>query len=301
MQIITFEQAKKINFDRASVALGTFDGLHLGHMALINEATKHEGDTVAFTFDALPVDVFKKKHKPMQLFTLEEKETAFEKTGIDYLCIAHFDKNFADIDKHDFVRMLSESFSPVNVIAGYNYTYGRRAEGTAKGLKKDSEEFGFNVEVIPKVIVDGIPVSSTKIRDLIWDGNIETANRLLGYAYSMSGKVIEGKRIGKSLGFPTANLEIPKEKIMPKSGVYSAETEIAGKTYNAVCNVGIKPTVTDEAALTVEVHLLGFNKDIYASQLKVSFKKRLRDEIRFDSKKQLSDQIKADIASAGFN
>ena len=126
MRIITIDQANKIQFNKASVALGTFDGLHLGHMALIDAAKKHDGDTIAFTFDALPVDVFRKKHKPMQLYTLVEKESAFEKTDIDYLCIAHFDKSFAGIDKHEFESMLKDTFDPCCVIAGYNYTYGKK-------------------------------------------------------------------------------------------------------------------------------------------------------------------------------
>jgi riboflavin kinase/FMN adenylyltransferase len=300
MRIITIDQANKIQFNKASVALGTFDGLHLGHMALIDAAKKHDGDTIAFTFDALPVDVFRKKHKPMQLYTLVEKESAFEKTGIDYLCIAHFDKSFAGIDKHEFESMLKDTFDPCCVIAGYNYTYGKNAAGNAKQLKKDSEEFGYNVEVIPEVLVNGIPVSSTKIRELLWKGDIIGANKLLGYEYFMSGAVTEGNMIGKSLGFPTANIEVPKEKVMPKSGVYAVEAMCKGDKYNAVCNIGIKPTVTDRAILTIETHLIDFSDDIYNELLTIKFKKRIRDEIHFNSKEQLSAQIKSDIESAGF-
>ncbi len=300
MRTISLKQAENIKFSKASVALGTFDGLHLGHMALITAAKKHKGDTIAFTFDVLPADVFKKGHKPMQLYTLEEKEKAFEETGIDYLCIAHFDKNFAGIDKHDFERVLKDTFTPCCVIAGYNYTYGKHASGTAKQLKKDSEEFGYSVEVIPEVLVGGVQVSSTKIRELLWNGDIIGANKLLGYEYFLSGTVTKGSMIGKSLGFPTANIEVPKEKVMPKSGVYAVEAMYDGKKHNAVCNIGIKPTVTDKAVLTIETHLIDFSEDIYNELLTIKFKKRIRDEIRFSSKEQLSDQIKADIESAGF-
>ena len=176
----------------------------------------------------------------------------------------------------------------------------KNAAGNAKQLKKDSEEFGYNVEVIPEVLVNGIPVSSTKIRELLWKGDIIGANKLLGYEYFMSGAVTEGNMIGKSLGFPTANIEVPKEKVMPKSGVYAVEAMCKGNKYNAVCNIGIKPTVTDRAILTIETHLIDFSDDIYNELLTIKFKKRIRDEIHFNSKEQLSAQIKSDIESAGF-
>ena len=298
MRIINIEQAKGIDFKRASVALGTFDGLHKGHMALVEAAKKHDGDTVAFTFDALPADVFKKSHKPMQLYTLDEKKHAFETTGIDYLCIAHFDKKFAGIDKHEFEKMLSETFSPCCVIAGYNYTYGRNAEGNASELQKDSSEFGYSVEVIPEVIVNGRAVSSTVIRQMLWKGDVESANSLLGYMYSIGGTVVEGSRIGTSLGFPTANLMVPSEKIVPKSGVYAVQAVLGEKKYNAVCNIGTKPTVAANAALSVEVHIMDFEGDVYGSDLRINFKKRLRSEKRFESRQMLSEQIKKDIEKA---
>lgn len=298
METITLKQAKKIDFNNLSVVLGTFDGLHLGHKALINAAKKHNGSTIAFTFDALPIDLFKSRHKPMQLFTLQEKIKAFEETSIDYLCITHFDDELANMDKYDFEKLLVEAFSPVNVIAGYNYTYGRHAEGTANILLKDSALLGFNVEVIPKVLISGIPVSSTKIREFLWSGNIEKANSLLGYSFSMSGKVVLGKNIGKSLGFPTANICIAKEKIVPKSGVYSVLVRVGNESYCGVCNIGVNPTVIKDANQSIEAHIIDFDREIYDENIILTFNNHIRDEICFESKEQLSKQIKKDIKTA---
>jgi riboflavin kinase/FMN adenylyltransferase len=298
MKTITLEQAKTIKFDRASVALGTFDGLHVGHIALIDAASKHCGDTVAITFDALPVDLFRTHHKPMQLFTMQEKIAAFERTGIDYLCVTHFDKSFAGMGKLDFEKLLVDFFSPVNVIAGYNYTYGHHAQGTADMLARDGALLGYNVEVIPEVLVNEIPVSSTKIRECLWDGQIETANILLGYDYSMSGTVVHGKGIGKTLGFPTANISVAVEKIVPKNGVFSIGVLVGDEMLRGVCSVGVNPTIEKHAQRTIEAHILGFDEDIYDETITVMFKKRIRDEVRFVSFKQLSEQIKKDIEAA---
>lgn len=298
MKTITLEQAKKIDFDRASVALGTFDGLHVGHIALIDAAKKHSGDTVAFTFDALPAYLFYAHHKPMQLYTMSEKIKAFERTGIDYLCVTHFDQSFAGMDKLDFEKLLVNVFSPINVIAGYNYTYGYHAEGTADQLLRDGALLGYNVEVIPKVLVNDIPVSSTKIRECLWNGQIETANSLLGYSYSMSGMVVHGKGIGRTLGFPTANINVAKEKIVPKNGVYSVQVTVADEVFKGVCSVGVNPTIEAHAQRTIEPHILNFDRDIYDATITVAFKKRIRDEIRFENTDQLCDQIQKDIDAA---
>jgi len=298
MKTITLNQAKQIKFNRASVALGTFDGLHKGHAALIEAAKEHYGDTIAFTFDALPIDVFREKHRPMQLLTLDEKIEAFKNTGIDYLCLSHFDKEFAGIDKDEFESLIVNAFSPKTIIAGYNYTYGRDAAGTAQVLLQDEQKLNCSVEVIPKVIVDGIDVSSTKIRECLWEGDIKTSSILLGYEYFMSGVVVHGRGIGKTLGFPTANLNVPKEKIVPKSGVYSVYAEVNGQTYNAVCSIGVNPTISENAGRTIEVHILDFDRDIYGETVRITFKKRIRDEMRFGSRTQLTEQIQKDVADA---
>lgn len=297
MEILTIDQAKKTSFNELSIALGTFDGLHRGHLELVDAAKRKSRQSAVFTFDALPMDLFHKDHKPMRLFTNDEKISAFEKTGIDYLCIAHFDKEFAGIEKTDFVYMLVNSLKPVNLIAGFNYTYGKNAEGNVELLQQMGTELGFSVEVIPPVNIDGAPVSSTRIRESISAGHIENANHLLGYTYSMSGIVEHGKGIGTKKIVPTANILVPKEKIIPKNGVYSVNVKIENEAYKGICNIGTNPTVSTDAKQTIEVHILSFDSDIYDKNITIEFNRRIRDEKKFDSVEQLKEQIRKDIDS----
>jgi len=295
MKTITLQQAKKIAFGKVSIALGTFDGLHIGHLALMNVVDGQPGKSAVFTFDALPVDIFQAGHKPMRLFTMEEKTAAFNKLGVDYLCVAHFDDAFAHMEKEAFEQLLQDVFSPNSVIVGYNYTYGRRAEGTALTLTQSGESQGYKVKVISPVIMDGRPVSSTRIRERIWDGDVEQANAMLGYAYSMSGVVVYGQGIGRKLGFPTANIRAAVEKIVPKNGVYGVEVDVGSQTYEGVCSIGTNPTVSKNAKQSVEAHILHFDEDIYDQTITVRFMKRVRKELRFENTKQLIAQIKKDI------
>ena len=300
MKIISWAQAQKTNFKDLSLALGTFDGLHIGHMALINAVRQGPGQSAVFTFDALPIDLFNAAHPPMRLFTLEEKKAAFEKTGIDYLCVAHFDKRFASIDHHAFPKMLRDVFHPVCVVAGYNYTYGKFAKGSTSSLARDGESLGFQVREIAPVIYDGEPVSSTRIRECIEAGNVERAADLLGYAYTMTGTVGAGRGIGsRKLGFPTANLMAPPEKIVPLRGVYGVDIVLDGRMYQGVCNVGVNPTVSAGGRESIEIHILALNQDLYGKTISVSFKKRIRDEKKFSSLDELKTQIQRDIQCIG--
>lgn len=295
MKVITLAQAKRIKFRGLSIALGTFDGLHLGHIALLEAAKRFGGESAAFTFDSLPSDILVADNKPMRLFTLEEKIAAFKSTGIDYLCVASFDKKFACKDKNAFESMLLSVFSPKNIVAGYNYTYGRRALGNIDTLKMFGDAHGCNVEIIPPVIYEGEPVSSTRIRECIAAGAVERANALLGYKYSVSGIVEKGFGLGNKLGFPTANITAAREKALPLRGVYSVEVVLGEDRYMGVCNIGVKPTVSSGIKETVEAHIISMCADIYGQKITIFFNKRLRDEMRFESKAKLTAQIKRDI------
>jgi riboflavin kinase/FMN adenylyltransferase len=298
MQIISWAQAQRIKFSNLSLALGTFDGLHIGHMALINAVKQGPGESAVFTFDALPVDLFNTAHQSMRLFTLEEKKAAFKLTGIDYLCIAHFDKRFAAIDHHAFPRMLRDVFHPVCLVAGYNYSYGKHAKGNTSTLARDGESLGFEVREIAPVIYDGEPVSSTRIRECLEAGNVERAADLLGYAYTLTGTVGTGRGIGSSkLGYPTANLMAPPEKIVPLRGVYGVDIALDGKMYQGVCNVGVNPTVVSGGRESIEIHILALNQNLYGKTISVSFNKRIRNERKFDSLDALKAQIEQDIQS----
>jgi len=298
MRIITWAQARRMKFSNLSLALGTFDGLHKGHMALIEAVKQGPGESAVFTFDALPMDVFNAAHPPMRLMTLDEKKAAFEKSGIDYLCIAHFDKRFASIDHHTFPRMLRDVFHPVRLVAGYNYTYGKHARGNISTLIRDGEKLGFEVREIPPVIFDGEPVSSTRIRECLLAGNVERAADLLGYAYTMTGTVGTGRGIGsRKLGYPTANLMVAPEKIVPLRGVYGVDISLDGNTYQGVCNIGVNPTVAAGGRESIEIHILSLSQDLYGKTISVSFRKRIRDERKFGSIEELRAQIERDIES----
>ncbi len=295
MEVISLNQAKKMKFDNSSVALGTFDGLHLGHLAIIDAAKKYEGNSIVFTFDSLPVDLFLKGHVPIRLFTLEEKIEAFKNTGIDYICIVHFDKKFADMDEEDFTKLINKVFCPKNVIAGFNYTYGKDAKGNVQTLKKEGKELGFLADIISPVIFEGLPISSSRIRECIANGDIQTANTLLGYKYKVSGKVQKGKGIGKKIGFPTANIKVSKQKILPPGGVYSVEVIAKENIYKGVCNIGVNPTVSKDNRQTVEVHVIEMADDLYDKEIDVLFVRRLRDEKKFSNLDDLKNQISLDI------
>ena len=299
MKVITLEQAKKTSFNNISIALGTFDGLHIGHMALIDAVKKGSGQSAVFTFDSLPVDLFNADHKPMRLFTLEEKIAAFEKTGIDYLCIASFDKEFAGMDKNVFAGMLIDIFKPVCIIAGYNFTYGRHALGNADTLLDFGQAHGCRVEVIAPVIFDGEPVSSTRIRECIMAGSIEKANKLLGYSYSLTGAVGKGTGIGSRMIFPTANILPSKEKVVPLRGVYAVGVDIDDRTYQGLCNIGVKPTVSSGVKETIEVYIVALSENLYGRTITVRFNKWIRDEKKFGSPDELKAQIARDLTQIG--
>ncbi len=298
MKVMNLLQAKKIQFMNTSLALGTFDGLHIGHMALIDAVKRQRAKSVVFTFDSLPADYFYGEHRPMQLMTLDEKISAFEKAGVDFLCLTHFDKKLAVIDKDKFAAMIHDIFKPVSVIAGYNYTYGRDAKGNADTLQKAGVRFGFEVQVIEPVFSEGEPVSATRIRECIEAGNVERASHLLGYNYPLTGKVGSGRRIGThKLGFPTANLIPPPEKMIPLRGVYGVSVFAKDKDFKGVCNIGVNPTVSNSIRESIETHIIGLNDNLYGETMTIRFEKRIRGEKKFNSIGELKAQIQRDIDS----
>ena len=258
----------QINKDKGvAAALGTFDGFHRGHAALIDElksvAKAHDLYSLVYTFTSVPSELFTKAKAPARLFTLEEKIEAFEKTGIDYLILTDFDKKYAAVSGDDFVRHLKDTFNMAYLVVGFNFTYGKNASGNTVSLKKAAENFGFSAHVIEPVVIDGVSVSSSRIREAVINGDMQTAAALLGRNYSLYGIVSEGKRIGTSIGFPTINLTAEKEKLLPQKGVYITRALIGGQDYPGITNVGCNPTVHQDRALHVETHILGFEKKKY--------------------------------------
>ncbi len=297
MEIIKLNEARKKHYHGLSVALGAFDGLHIGHMALIDAARQAPGQSAVLTFDTLPGELFCSE-RPQHLMTTEEKTCAFAAAGIDIFCVAHFDKKFASIESEEFERILAEAFSPRLVVAGYNYTYGCHACGNAQTLMDAGRKLGFEVCIIPPVIAHGEAVSSSRIRRCLEAGDVVLAEELLGRPYSVCGKVGRGRGIGSTqLGFPTANIRVSREKLIPSSGVYSVEIDAVGGNYKGVCNIGINPTVSESGSRSIEIHILALSADLYRRKITVRFKKRLRDEKKFSNLDELKQQIQRDIDS----
>ena len=284
------------------VTLGIFDGVHKGHRALldflVSRAQELKGESVVLTFSPHPRIVLDQNPGKLSfLTTIEEKTILLEKANIDHLVIIEFNKVFSNIRACDFVKdILVEKIGTKHLIIGYNHHFGRKGEGDFNTIKQCAESFDFIVEQVPGLKADEGTISSSLIREALLSGKLDEANKWLGYSYSVSGNVVKGRQIGRSIGFPTANIE-PDDpfKLIPAKGVYAVEVEIHGNTYPGMLSIGTNPTVNDDTSLrSIEVYILNFNEDIYGKALKVIFRKKLRDEKKFDSVAQLSEQMKLD-------
>ncbi len=284
------------------VGLGNFDGVHIGHQKLISElvslAKEVGGIPAVFTFHPHPLAVLKPESCPPLLLSQESKQKFIARLGVDILLLAPFDVIFASLSPKDFIKtVLHEEIGARGVVVGYNYTFGHRGMGTPALLEEMSSTYGYQVRVVPPVMVEGQAVSSTLIRGLLIKGEVAEAARFLGYYPFMEGQVVAGERRGSTLGFPTANLDIDQTLLIPANGVYSAKVHIDGDTYYGVANIGVKPTFQGKIR-NLEVHLLDFYQDLYGKQIKVSFTSRLREEKRFSSPNDLIKQIELDILDA---
>lgn len=277
------------------VALGTFDGCHFAHQAVLREAfyeAKRLGaKSVAYTFSDIP-----KKSKCV--YTLEEKIKAISKMGLDYVAVDNFEEICNLSPKEFFENVLLGKLNATGATCGYNYKFGKGASANAADLRDLFEKIdGGRVQVCNEIVVNGQTVSSTLLRSFIENGEIEKLESF-GTKYSVYEKVVEGKRLGKRLGFPTINQIIPKEKVMPKRGVYVTECEIGEDVYPSVTNVGMRPSIDDGDVINMETYIIGFNGMLYNSYIKVNFYKYLRGEIKFSSLSELSCQINKDRKTA---
>ncbi|MDA8139872.1 MAG: bifunctional riboflavin kinase/FAD synthetase [Desulfobacteraceae bacterium] len=305
MEIIKEIKSIQKPFERAVITIGNFDGVHLGHQALfhtvIEKAETIQGTSVAMTFDPHPLRVLAPQERPPMITMSEQKAELIEKAGIDILIDIPFTKQFAAISARDFVvDLLMGRIGMKAMVVGRDYCFGRHREGNLALLQQWAQELDFDVLVVDWIqgangIVDRI--SSTHIRQLVMDGRMEDAKRILGRNYQIRGRVAGGRnRGGRLLGFPTANINL-QDELCPKTGVYAVTVEHEGRTYPGVANIGYSPTF-DDHLFTIEVHILDFNKDIYSDPIRVNFIKRLRDEIKFNGIDALSAQIREDIAQA---
>lgn len=294
------------------LTLGNFDGIHLGHQKIFKFLTERAEmlgcASVLYTFDPHPAKVVA-PHKNLPLITQPgERITQFAGINIDYVVCAKFTKEFANQHPEEFVKAeLVDRLKVREVWVGHDYAFGKGREGTAEYLKKLGLRFGFDVHVVPAYRKYGIIVSSSKIRELILNGDVKKASQLLGRFYSISGKVIKGKNRGKEIGFPTANIQTENE-LIPKKGVYAALCEIypfrkkgAERVIKgqAVVNIGSNPTFEKDERLSIEAHVIYFNGNLYGKTMRVYFVERIRDEVRFKSHLELARQIELDIHCAG--
>ncbi len=285
------------------VTLGTFDGVHIGHRKIIEKLLQSAADTqsqsVILTFFPHPRMVLQDRSEIQLLNTLEEKIGLLEHTGLDHLIIHRFDEAFSRLTAEEFVsKILVGQFNIEKIIIGHDHRFGRNRTANIDDLIGFGNEFGFAVEQISAQEIDAVSVSSTKIRNALHDGNIGRANEYLGYPYMLSGIVVKGRQIGRTIGYPTANIHIAEDyKLIPKIGVYVVCSTIEGRLVNGMMSIGTNPTVGG-TQLSVEVHFFDFDADLYGKRIVISLLGYLREEKKFESVDALQQAIAADQAAA---
>ena len=295
------------NIPNAVVTIGTFDGVHLGHQALFNKmkslAQSVGGQTVVVTFSPHPRQVLNIDSSNLRFIcTPEEKMRKFEQFGIDNVLIINFTKEFSRTPSEVFIKdYIIDNIKPAYIVVGYDHHFGKNRMGDFDLLSDLKKKYNFKVERIAAQDVENIAISSTKIRNALAAGNVKSANRLLGYLYSVTSKVVKGNEIGRTIGFPTANLELAKEYMLfGRGGVFAALVEYEGRTYKAMANIGHRPTIGDRAEgdMLIEVNLFDFDGDLYGKEITVRFIDRIRDEIKFGSLQELKAQLEQDREKA---
>jgi riboflavin kinase / FMN adenylyltransferase len=280
------------------LAVGTFDGLHLGHRHLVSflqQSTCRGGicSSTVITFSNHPRSVLHPGAQPDLLSTLDEKIELFEKAGVNFVYLIEFTVEFAQLSPREFVEQHIVPFKPHGVVIGREHFFGKNKEGNVDFLQQMGKEFGFCVQEAPLFELLGENVSSSQIRTYLQHGNIQAANTLLGYSYFFSGKVIEGNKIGTVLGYPTANLKLHDRKLVPASGIYAAKAQIEGKEYLGMLYIGTRPTF-ESNQLSIEMNLFGFSGNLYNQIMKIEPVEFIRGDKKFDTKEQLIQEIKSD-------
>ena len=281
------------------VTLGTFDGVHLGHNVILdkicNIAKQENLESVLLTFFPHPRLIVSNDSEIKMLNTLAEKAKLLKQKGIQNFIIHPFDKLFSELSPREFVeKVLVKQLNIQKIIIGYDHKFGKNRAADFNDLIAFGKEYGFEVEEIPAKQVDEVSVSSTKIRNSLLEGNISLANAYLGYSYMLSGIVVKGNQLGRTIGFPTANILISeKYKLIPKNGVYIVTAIVNNQTIFGMMNIGIKPTLGDNVP-TIEVHLLDFSENIYGQEIQINVIERLRDEQKFESFEALKSQLEID-------
>ena len=282
------------------VTIGTFDGVHKGHQIIINRineiAKKEAMESVVLTFDPHPRHVIYPDDQDLRLIhTLEEKIEALSKTGVQNLVLHKFTKEFSRTESVNFIRdFLVTKLNMKYMVVGFDHHFGKNRQGTFDNLIELSDAYGFKIEKIKPQNIGEVTISSTKIRNAILEGDCKKANTYLSANFSITGKVVQGNKIGSSIGYPTANIEIENQwKILPKNGVYAVKILLKNQQYFGMLNLGNRPSISDDS-FAIEVHLFDFNATIYNEELKIEFIQRIRDEQQFSDLEKLKSQLKID-------
>ena len=302
MKIIHAANELKPGDRKVCLAIGVFDGVHLGHQQIIrqtiSDAHQHGAIAVVLTFDRHPNAIVAPDKVPPLIYSPPQKSRAIESLGAEALLMVHFDKQFSEQTGEEFIRRLARDPGKIHSISvGADFVFGRRRSGDVALLKKLGEEIGFHVHGLAAVSLDGQVVSSTRIREEIRAGNLDAASQMLGRPCAISGRVTEGDHIGRQLGFPTANLD-SAGLVLPPNGVYAGLATVKRKNFRVALNIGMRPSIASATPqLRVEAHLLDFNGDLYGSDLEVEIGEKLRNEKKFASSAELRHQIALDVAA----
>ena len=279
------------------VALGSFDGLHSGHLSLVNKiielANENKGRSIVYTFKNHPRTLIKGATPPKLLMDNESKEEILEALGVDLIYFEEFNEEYMKLTPEGFIKYLCEKFKVKGIVVGFNYRFGYKNIGNIEMLKELSTKYGYELYVMEPCNYENEVISSTRIRDELLNGNVDKAMKMLNRPYIIKGKVVHGKKLGRTIGFPTANLDYSKEALIPRKGVYYTNVQWQGKIYKGITSVGNNPTVNGDK-LTIETYILDFNNDLYGHNIKVYFIKKIRDEKKFNSIDDLVIQLKKD-------
>ena len=299
MKVYT-EVSENINIKNAVVTVGSFDGLHLGHFKILDEVknivNRKNGTALVVTFEPHPRFVVSKDYDLKLLTSLDEKKQILENAGIENLMVINFSREFSQLTSDEFIRrFIVGKIGAAHMVIGHDHKFGKDRLGDVVKLGEVGRLNNFDVTDVSAESIDGEIISSTKIRNFLSSGEIEKANLFLGRNYSISGKVVVGAQRGRTLGFPTANILLDEpHKAVPKNGVYITKCSLDDETHFGIMNIGYRPTFENKHELVLEVHLLNFNRDIYGKSMTIEFLKRLREEIKFESKDSLIHQIEMD-------
>lgn len=292
---------ENLHVDCPVITIGSFDGVHKGHVQVIEAlkrvALRLKGETVIISFEPHPREVLYPMEKRLGILTtLEEKTAILENDGIGHLIVLPFTRSLAELEYADFVRnILIDKIGLKGLVVGYDHRFGKNREGTFEKLKDLAEKYRFYLEQEEVYEENQINISSTKIRNALQVGDIDRVNEFLGYPYTLTGKVVAGDKIGRSMGFPTANIQLKDDrKLLPASGVYAVKVKVGDARYRGMLNIGIRPTVSSSGKMRIEVNIFDFDQEIYGEEIQIALMSRIRGERKFDNIEELRHQLTLD-------